>query len=320
MSAGFPCIVAALDVGGTKIAGGLVEYEAAGSAPVVRQVHTVPTQAARGGNAVLQTLCTLASKLVDEAKAAGTPVCGIGVSTAGRVDAPTGSIAFANDLMPGWTGQPVAATLRDCCKVPVAVLNDVQGYALGEARWGAAHGADTCIMVAAGTGLGGAIIAHGSVLRGSHGFAGELGHTLHPAAAHIPCVCGGESHLESIAAGSGIEACYAAAGGDTLTGAQIAERANAGEALGRRIIEQAGFALGESIAAWANMLDPDCVILAGSVCKAGPLWRDALQRGFEHQMPALMQTLPIVDAVLQDKAPLIGGAENLLDFLEEGQL
>lgn len=312
----YPLTVAALDVGGTKIAGALVHYAEPDAAPRVSDKRSVPTDAARGGAAVLDSICLMAQQLLDEAHAAGSPACGVAVSTAGRVDARTGAIAYANEIMPGWTGQPVAERLRACCSVPVAVLNDVQSHGLGEARWGAARGAQTCLMIAAGTGVGGAVIAHGHIVRGKHGFAGEVGHMPCVQAAGIPCTCGGTAHLESVAAGSGIETCYVRAGGEPLNGAQIAARAADGEERAARIIRQAGAALGDAIAGFTNMLDPDMVVIAGSVLKAGALWHTALQEAFERQIPEAQRDLPIVEAALADDAPLVGAAENLLDSLK----
>ena len=112
----------------------------------------------KGGASVLDKICSLACNLA--ACAPSSPL-GIGVGTAGRVDAKSGDITYANDLMPGWGGQPLASALHERSGLPAAVLNDVQAYAVGEARWGAGRGADTCIMIAAGTGVGGAVIAHG---------------------------------------------------------------------------------------------------------------------------------------------------------------
>lgn len=313
MNVEYPCTVAVVDVGGTKMAGALAHYSSPAAEPVIEGRRSVPTNAARGGVAVLDTLCDLVGDVL--ASAAG-PVTGIGVGTAGCVDAHTGSIAYANELMPGWTGQAVADRLAHAHGLPTAVLNDVKAHALGEARWGAARGAQTCLVVAAGTGLGGGIVAHGRVLLGAHGFAGELGRTPCPDASGEPRTCGNASDLESIAAGSGIERRYAAAGGDPVTGGEIAQRALQGEELARRIIEEAGSALGEAIATWTDLLDPELVVLSGSVCNAGPAWRAAVQAAFERQAPAVMHALPIVDATLKDNAPLIGAAEYLLDTLK----
>lgn len=313
MSVDYPCTVAAFDVGGTKMAGALVRYPAANEAPTIEAIRSVPTEAARGGAAVLDTLLALVGDVTSEAK---IPLAGIGVGTAGCVDVRTGGIAFANELMPGWTGQPVAECLRTAFDLPVAVLNDVKAHALGEARWGAAQGAQTCLVIAAGTGLGGGIIVNGHVLLGAHGFAGELGRTPCPDKLGTQHACGTASELESIAAGTGIENRYAAAGGAHLTGSEIAQRAAAGEELAQRIICEAGAVLGEAIATWTDLLDPEFVVLSGSVCNAGPLWRAALQKGFERQAPPIMRGLPIVDAALGGHAPLVGAAEYLLDSLK----
>ena len=98
----------ALDIGGTKIAGAVMAL-VAGAQPRIVARKTVPTEAERGGDAVLSTVVLLARELAAQADA---PLCGIGVSTAGRVDANDGSIAYANEIMPGWTGQPVGAALE----------------------------------------------------------------------------------------------------------------------------------------------------------------------------------------------------------------
>lgn len=305
--------IVAVDVGGTKIAGAVALYGGGRTAaPELACRRTVPTDAQRGGAAVLETIVSLVNALRRESPARAVAV---GVGTAGRVDARTGGIAYANEIMPGWSGQPLGETLRAETGLPVAVLNDVQAHALGEARWGAGRGARTCVVAAAGTGLGGAIVAHGRVLRGSHGFAGEFGATMNP----IPPEdrTGGRDDLESVASGSGIEACYRAAGGEALSGAEISARANAGEALARRVVEQAGFALGLALADWTTLIDPELAIVSGSVTKAGPLWRAALERGFGRRVSPVLAQLPIVEAQLGDAAPLVGAAEHALDALEE---
>lgn len=333
---GFPLVVVSVDVGGTKIAGALVRYGERGGTPVVGMRRQVPTDAQAGGAAVLEKIVSLVADLIDGARSAhpGEAVAGIGVSTAGSVDEERGSIAFANDIMPGWMGQPVAARLEEAFGVPVAVQNDVHAYALGELRHGAAKGASTAIVVAAGTGLGGAVVAGGRVLGGAHGFAGMLGHTLHHAAEGFRCACGVEGHLECVASGSGIEAVYrrelARAGGDPaadevwdctpppegnpVSGAVISRLALEGDPVARRVIENAGRSLGEAIASWAGVVDPELAVVSGSVAKAGALWRDALEAGLSDRLaPEFRGRLPVVDAALGDDAPLVGAAERLLD-------
>lgn len=305
----YPVSVVSVDVGGTKIAGALVTYRKEGSCPSIDHTASVPTDAADGGAVVLERIVSLVSELI---KLASGEIAGIGVGTAGRVSALDGSIAHANEIMPGWTGQPVKARLEAEFALPVAVLGDVQAHALGEARWGAARGAQTCIVMAPGTGLGGGIVCHGRIVRGAHGFAGEIGSTINP-------LSPGEGNLESVASGSGIESHYAALSGMNANGAEISTRANQGDPIARKVIEDAGRALGIALAGWANVLDPDIAVVSGSVTKAGPIWREALEGAFAQHAPEVLASLPILDAQLGSAAPLVGAAENLLDALSSAR-
>ena len=305
----YPFSVVAVDVGGTKIACAVVRYENADAAPIILSKRSIPTDAQQGGEVVLARILDLVDDVRAEALSHGETIVGVGVATAGRVDVNTGNIAFANEIMPGWSGQPLGDALRERFEYPSAVLGDVQSHALGEARWGAARGAQTAVVMAPGTGLGGGIVCHGKIVRGKHGFAGEIGSTMNTLDA-------GDGNLESVAAGSGIEARYAEAGGEPVDGAEISRRAAADEPLAHHIIMQAGIALGEAIAGITNLLDPDMVVIGGSVPKAGTRWRAAVQEGFERQIPPAQRGLPILAAELGDHAPLVGAAEDLLDTLE----
>ena len=178
--------VISIDVGATKIASALVSYGAEGEPPTVSQRHSIPTDASCGGAAVLESLVALATEFVES----GAKPVGVGVGTTGVVDPASGRICHAVSLMPGWFGQPVKTRLEEALSLPAAVLGDVQAHALGEARWGAARGAQSCLCVAPGTGLGGAFVMNGQVILGSHGAAGHIGHTLHPTAAGMTCGCG----------------------------------------------------------------------------------------------------------------------------------
>ena len=305
----YPFSVVAVDVGGTKIACAVVRYENADAAPIILSKCSIPTDAQQCGEVVLARILDLIDGVRAEALSCGETIVGVGVATAGRVDVNTGNIAFANEIMPGWSGQPLGDALRERFECPSAVLGDVQSHALGEARWGAARGAQTAVVMAPGTGLGGGIICHGKIVRGKHGFAGEIGSTMNTLDA-------GDGNLESVAAGSGIEARYYAACGVHQTGAEISHRAQLGEDIARQTIENAGLALGLALAGWTNIFDPDIAVVSGSVTKAGPIWRDAMVSAFKERTPGVLADLPIVDASLGDNAPLIGAAENLLDTLK----
>lgn len=314
-----PCNVVSIDLGGTKIAGALVRYDSEGLRPRIIARTSVPTNAAQGGAAVLASVIAMALEL---AATSDVPVAGAGIAAAGCIDPKDGSVLYANQIMPGWTGQPLAQATSQALDVPVAAMGDVHGHALGETRWGGAKGRSSCLFVAAGTGMGGAYMVDGKVLVGAHGAAGHIGHTVHPAAVGFTCACGGHACVESVTSGTGIGALYQGvsltddAFDPHLNGAEVSRRAQEGEAKAKNTLHDAGFALGQAIGSWVNILDPEAVVLTGTVVNAGAVWRAALDQGFKSQALVPLQDTPIVPAVLGGDAPLIGAAEHLLDSLK----
>lgn len=307
--------IVALDIGGTKIASALVTLDE-GRAPVVEFVGKVPTEAKRGGAHVLKTAIDSARRVIE---AAGGAIDGIGVSSAGVIDPRTGDVTYANEIMPGWGGTHLGAELEAAFGVPARVLNDVHAHALGEARWGGGRDTTSCLVVAVGTGIGGAFVEGGRIMLGAHNEAGHIGHVSCSDAVGVPCPCGATGHLETIAAGPGIIERYVELGGDAtmpdgtpIDGAEIDRRAAAGDEAAKAAEDRSGHAIGEVLGSLVNMLDPDCVILSGSVAQCGPAWHDAMARGWhEAVMPPVAQT-PILSGDLGGDAPLIGAAENVV--------
>lgn len=306
--------IVAVDVGGTKIACGLVTLGEA--SPIIEAVEKVPTEALKGGAHVLATVIEQVKAAVARA---GRPVAGVGISSAGVVNPRTGEITFANELMPGWGGTPLAAEVTAATGLPCRVLNDVHAHALGEARWGGGREAESCLVVAVGTGIGGAFVERGKIMLGAHDEAGHIGHVCCPAAAGVPCSCGATGHLEPVAAGPGIIEEYVRLGGDEalgdgtpIDGAEIDRRAAAGDEAARAAEARAGRALGEVLGSMCNMLDPSCVILSGSVAQCGPAWSDAMREAFCGQAMPPVATTPVVGGELGGDAPLIGAAENFV--------
>ncbi|WP_321971123.1 ROK family protein [Paratractidigestivibacter sp.] len=306
--------VVALDIGGTKIASALVTLSD-DAAPKVEFFEKVPTEAARGGKMVLANAIASARRVLE---AAGGDACGIGVSSAGVIDPATGDVTFANEIMPGWGGTHLGAELEAACGLPARVLNDVHAHALGEVRWGAGRGKDSCLVVAVGTGVGGAFAQDGHIMLGAHGEAGHVGHMSCSDAAGVPCSCGAVGHMESVAAGPGIIERYLELGGcatdedgSPVDGAVIDRRAAAGEDAAIQAEARSGHAIGEVLGSLTNMLDPDCIILSGSVAQCGDAWHKAMEAGWSQSvMPPVLAT-PILSGDLGGDAPLVGAAEHL---------
>ena len=295
--------VVAIDIGGTKIASALVTLSE-GETPVVEFYDKIPTEAKRGGRQVLANAIKMARRVID---LAGADVCGIGVSSGGVIDPRTGDVTYANDMMPGWGGTHLGAELTAATGLPARVLNDVHAHALGEARWGAGRDAASCLVVAVGTGIGGAFVERGHIMLGAHNEAGHIGHVSCTDAAGVPCQCGAVGHLETIACGPGIIDRYLELGGKATD-----DDGNAVDGAVSGAEARSGHAIGEVLGSLVNMLDPTCIILSGSVAQCGPAWHDAMAAGWsEAVMPPCAKT-PIVSGDLGGNAPLVGAAENIV--------
>lgn len=310
-----PTTVVAVDIGGTKIACGLVTFSGDGE-PVVESVERIPTNPLRGGKAVLADVIAA----VEAARARSPrPVAGVGISTGGVVDPRTGDITYANEMMPGWSGTPLGSAVEEACGIPCRVLNDVHAHALGEARWGGGRGYGSVLVVAVGTGISGAIVEGGVLALGSHDMAGNVGHMACEEAAGIECTCGAVGHLESVAAGPAIVEEYVRLSGEKtdpdgnpVGGAYISRLAEGGDEAAVAAEARSGCALGGVLASSANLIDPEAVILSGSVVQCGPVWHDALASGYADRAMAPVRDLPIEQGLLGDNAPLIGAAEHFV--------
>ena len=309
----------AVDIGGTKIACGLVDLDAE-KMPQVHDVKKIPTEADLGGAHVLELVIQSIKDALVRAEERGEKPMGVGISSAGVVDPRSGNITFANDLMPGWGGTPLGTAVTESCGLPCAVLNDVHAHALGEARHGGGKELSSVLVVAVGTGIGGAFVNHGIIMLGAHDEAGHIGHVAALAAAGVACSCGATGHLEPVAAGPGIIREYLRLGGidscddgSPVDGAEIDFRANNGDVRAQAAEELSGRALGEVLGSMCNMLDPAAIILSGSVAECGPYWQNALHAAFESQAMPPVKSTPIIKGVLGGQAPLIGAVENLFD-------
>lgn len=311
-----PTRVVAVDIGGTKIATGIVTF-CGDSIPEVSSVEKIPTNPLRGGAMVLQDVIASIKEAMGRAQG---PVAGVGISTGGVVNPKTGDITYANEMMPGWSGTKLGSKVASATGLPCRVLNDVHAHALGEARWGGGKGMNSVLVVAIGTGISGAIVDNGKLRLGVHDMAGNIGHMACEEAAGIPCTCGATGHLESIAAGPAIVEEYVRLSGNdkddqgnAIGGAAISQMAESGDQAAIAAEERSGFSLGGVLASAANLIDPEAIILSGSVVECGPVWHNALARGYALRVMEPVRNLPIKRGVLGNDAPLLGAAEHFIN-------
>lgn len=292
--------VIGLDVGGTKIAAAVITSQG-----IIREILRLPTRAQEGPDALIERLIDVSARLRERHPA----VEAIGVASAGQIDHRLGTVVYANENLPGWTGMPIAERLRGALSLPVWVDNDVRSIALAEAHWGAGRGSRALLVAAIGTGVGGALVVDGQVFRGATNGAGEIGHIPVTAAGPL-CACGNRGCLEVYAGGPRIAAAYArATGGAPVDLQDVAAAAYRGDLAAVAAFARAGRMAGRALAGIANTLDPDMLVIGGGVAEAGevlfaPL-RDSLMR---HLLPPLKRRLAVHPSALGPNAGALGAA------------
>ncbi|POX37053.1 glucokinase [Streptomyces sp. Ru73] len=303
-----------VDVGGTKIAAGLVAPDGTLLTSVVR-----PTPAARGRAAVLDAIAAAVRELPGYEEAAG-----LGIGTGGVVDRARGVVLSANALLPGWAGTALGEELTGRLGLPVAADNDANVFALAEQTYGAGAGCASALYVSVGTGIGGGLTGGGRLVRGAHWTAGEFGHLAVPEAAGRPCNCGRTGHLEAVAAGPAITARFRALTGDDSVHdlrrvAALAEQETGAEAeAARTVLAEGAGALGRALAGLVNTVDPERVVVGGGVASIGaPFW-EPLTAAFTAELlpgPAGLRPVP---AALGPRAAVVGAAALLLEDGPDG--
>lgn len=295
--------VVAVDLGGTKIAAAAVDHQGH-CGPLV----TRPTPAHDGPDHVLAAIADVVRQVADTVPA----VIAVGIGAAGVIDAATGTVLAATDAITDWPGTRISETLAAALDLPVVVDNDVNAHAAGEAWLGAGRGAGNLLMVAIGTGIGGAVILGGQPLHGAHHVAGEIGHAPARGAEHLTCACGLTGHLEAIASGPGLLRHYQFVGGDdALTDTrEVVERARAGDPVALRSVRDAAAALGTCLAGFVMVTDPDVVVVGGGLVDAGDVWWQPMEAALRSELIDIVREVPVKPAELGGTAALVGAAHS----------
>lgn len=295
-----------IDLGGTKVAGALVDPLGA-----CGRMLTAPTPARQGPAAVLDCAAAMIQRLRATAE---EPVIAVGVGAAGVIEPVTGRVLSATDHLPGWAGTDIVGELEARLGVPVVAQNDVHAHAAGEAWIGAGSAASAMLVVAVGTGVGGALVLDGVVRTGAHSVAGHVGHVPSPEAEGQPCACGGTGHVEAVASGPGLHALYQRLGGRSRAAdaRAVVDRATHGDDVAREAVRVAATALGRMMGGLANVLDPDVVIVTGGLSGAGETWWRHLRAGVDRELVPSLVGLPVVPGSLGPRAGIVGAARHAL--------
>jgi glucokinase len=267
-------MIGAVDIGGTKIAVGIVDNDGR-----VLARRETPTCAELGYVRALDRTADLLRQVMQETQ---VDIRGIGIGSTGPVDPFTGEIGDVN-FLPGWQGSNIVEDLARLFRVKAAMENDADAAALGEAGWGAGKDKSRLIYLTVGTGIGGGIILDGKLYRGVDHAHPELGHHVIDASGPA-CLCGFHGCWESLAAGPAMaewvkaEAPSDYAHRENLSAKKICELAQAGDALAQRAVEREAYYLGLGLANLIVLFTPDAIVLGGSVMRSAHLFLEGIRK------------------------------------------
>ncbi|ONI82238.1 sugar kinase [Saccharothrix sp. ALI-22-I] len=297
-------LVLALDVGGTKIAGALVDRNG-----VVARAVRVATPL----GAAEETWDAVAS-VVDQVLQ-GEGVAAVGIASAGPVDVDAGTVSPIN--VTGWRGFPLRDRLSALLPgVRVELAGDGPCMALGEHWLGAGQGSRFMVGLVVSTGVGGGLVLGGRPFGGRTGNAGHIGHVVVEPDDGDPCTCGGRGCAEVVAGGPRMVAWARRQGWqapDDADAAHLAAAAGTGEEIPKAAFERAGRAVGLAIAATAAVVDLDLAVVGGGVAQAGDLLFDPIRRTVaDHCGLSYLDGLRVEPARLGGQAGLVGAARLVL--------
>ena len=304
-----------IDIGGTKVLGGVVDET---GAIISRARRDTP---AEGGVALTQAIADVALELMKDSE-----IESVGVSVAGFISADRKTI-LATPNIKDWNGVNLDYELTSRIGLPVVIEDDANSAAWGEFKFGAGRGKENILMLTVGTGIGGGIVVNSNLHRGSFGIAAEIGH-LRIVPNGLLCGCGAHGCFEQYGSGTALlrhgreviklhpdRASNILKRGDGsiegVNGSAITEAARDGDELALSIFQTTGDYLGAGIASLAVILDPEAVVIGGGVIDAGDILLNPIRSSVDKYMPfAGKHPHPhIIAAQLGNEAGLVGVAD-----------
>jgi glucokinase-like ROK family protein len=307
--------VIGIDVGGTRI-----------KAAVVREhgdllfQHDLHTNAGGGREGITHALRTAVEDTLSKAKEAELEIVGIGVASAGAIDSKNGTVFAATDNLPGWAGFDIRGYLRSLTDLPVFVENDAQAAALAELRFGHGQNVSSFVTITIGTGIGAGIVIDGKLIRGTHGFAGTVGHQTIRFDGR-PCNCGRRGCLEAYVSTEALIHEYlqshptsAASISISDLAREISELSLAGDPAARAAYTRLAIYLSEGLANVFNMFDPETIVLGGGLIQGHEYFIEEVQNLTEERLHFGRQRPPkLVAATARRHAGVLGAAVSAFD-------
>lgn len=290
----------AVDVGGTKLAAGLIRPD--GTVVTHRSVPTPHDDA--------ETAWLALERLLQEA-AGDQPLVGVGVGSAGPTDPVSGRVSPVN--IPVWRDFPLVSRISKLFPgTGVTLAGDGICAAAGEHWLGAGRGHDNLLVMVVSTGVGGGLVQAGRLVQGPTGNAGHVGHMVVDFAG-VPCPCGGRGCVEAYASGPSMVRWAQEQGWAGLSAVDLATSAREGDAVARKAFRRAGHALAAGIVSTAAICDISGAVIGGGVAEAHDLLLPPIREGLQtHGRLGFLRRITLATAALGVRAGLLGAAALVL--------
>ncbi len=285
--------IIAFDIGGTFIKFSLCDDEFN-----LTEVKKIPTDAKSGGKKIIEKIIGIIKehKNIDR----------VGISTAGQVDSKTGTIVYATDTIPGYTGTKIKEMIEDATGVPTYVENDVNSAAVGEAYFGKARGYSDFICLTYGTGIGGAIWIDNDIYKGSFCSAGEIGHIITHADGR-KCTCGGEGCYECYASASALIKEVNKVSEKPLDGIGIFKKENFSNSEIKSVIDNWINEIVNGLITIVYTFNPSLIVLGGGIMNEEYIV-NSINRIIKTRLMESYRNVLIVNSDLENTAGMLGVA------------
>ncbi|MBI6546323.1 MAG: ROK family protein [Cyanobacteria bacterium NC_groundwater_1444_Ag_S-0.65um_54_12] len=299
-----------LDVGGTKILGGLVR---GADGHVLAQIR-LTTPLADGSAEILRSLVAAVQKLKARADDYRSDrIVGIGVASAGHVDWESGEITDGTPNIPGWAGTSIAANINAATGLPVCCDNDGNAAAWGEAWIGAGQGKRSLVAITLGTGFGAGIYDRGHLLRGERGGGAELGHIILVPDGR-PCNCGQQGCVEAYVSGTAISRQAQHFWGPTATTQEVFSRARMADPIACELTAEFARYLALALLSIFNICDPEVILLGGGIAAQADLFLSQVRSRLNRILGGRRWSGEQIQiAALGERAGMIGAAGQAIE-------
>jgi predicted NBD/HSP70 family sugar kinase len=265
----------------------------------------------------MQVATELVDRVLADAGIDRAAVLGAGMGLPGPIHSTTGTVG-SSSILPGWVGIRAEDEMGRRLLLPVHVENDANLGALAEVTWGAGRGCSNVAYLKVATGIGAGLVVDGDLFHGAGGTAGEIGHTMIDESGDI-CRCGNRGCLETLAGAPAIVGLMRRSFGEELEVEDVIERAEAGDPGCRRVLADAGRHIGVAVATLCNLVNPERIVVGGSVGTAGELLLDPLRESVRlRAIQSAAEDVEIVPGELGERAELLGAIALVLHQTRAG--